>query len=85
MIDTYEIIGLIAAFLTTSAFVPQVFRTWKTKSAGNLSLTMYIAMFTGIILWLIYGIHLNSLSMIIANSITAILTFLLIVFKLRYK
>ncbi len=85
MIDIYEIIGLIAAFLTTSAFVPQVFRTWKTKSAGNLSLTMYIAMFVGIVLWLVYGIHLNSLAMILANSITAILTFLLIIFKLRYK
>lgn len=85
MIDTYEIIGLIAAVLTTSAYVPQVIKTWKIKSADDLSLTMYIAMFIGIILWLLYGIHLNSLAMILANSITAMLTFLLIVFKLRYK
>ena len=85
MIDKYEIIGLIAAFLTTSSFVPQVYKTWKTKSAGNLSLTMYIAMFIGIILWLVYGIHLNSFSMIVANSVTALLTLSLIIFKLRYK
>ncbi len=85
MIDTYEIIGLIAAILTTSAYVPQVVKTWKTKLADDLSLTMYIAMFIGIILWLLYGIHLNSIAMILANSITAMLTFLLIVFKLRYK
>jgi len=85
MIDKYEIIGLIAAFLTTSSFVPQVYKTWKTKSAGNLSLTMYIAMFVGIILWLVYGIHLNSFSMIVANSVTALLTLSLIIFKLRYK
>ncbi len=85
MIDTYEIIGLIAAVLTTSAYVPQVVKTWKIKSADDLSLTMYMAMFIGIILWLLYGIHLNSLAMILANSITAMLTFLLIVFKLRYK
>lgn len=85
MIDTYEIIGLIAAVLTTSAYVPQVVKTWKTKLADDLSLTMYITMFIGIILWLLYGIHLNSLAMILANSITAMLTFLLIVFKLRYK
>ena len=85
MIDKYEIIGLIAAVLTTSSFVPQVYKTWKTKSAGNLSLTMYIAMFVGIILWLVYGIHLNSFSMIVANSVTALLTLSLIIFKLRYK
>jgi MtN3 and saliva related transmembrane protein len=85
MIDSYEIIGLIAAVLTTAAYVPQVYKTWKTKSAGNISLTMYIAMFIGILLWLIYGIHLNSLAMILANSVTAILTLIILVFKLRYK
>ena len=85
MIDIYEIIGLIAAVLTTSAYVPQVYKTWKTKSAGNISLTMYIAMFVGILLWLVYGIHLNSLAMILANSITAMLTLLILIFKVRYK
>jgi len=85
MIDIYEVIGLIAAVLTTSAYVPQVYKTWRAKSAGNLSLTMYIVMFVGIILWLIYGIHLNSLAMILANSVTTVLTFLLIVFKLKFK
>ncbi|MFK5959306.1 MAG: SemiSWEET transporter [Lutibacter sp.] len=78
-------IGLIAAVLTTSSFVPQVYKTWKTKSVGNLSLTMYLAMFIGILLWLIYGIHLNSFSMIVANSVTALLTFILIILKLKYK
>ena len=85
MIDKYEIIGLIAAVLTTSAYVPQVYKTWKTKSAGNISLTMYIAMFTGILLWLVYGIHLNSFAMIVANIITAVLTSIIIYFKLKYK
>ena len=85
MIDKFEIIGFIAAILTTSAYVPQVYKTWKTKSAGNISLTMYIAMFIGIILWLIYGIHLNSLAMIVANIVTAILTLIILVFKIRYK
>ncbi len=80
-----EILGMIAAFLTTASFVPQVYKTWKTKSVDSLSLTMYIAFFVGIVLWLIYGIYLNSLPMIIANIITSILAFLLIVFKIRYK
>ena len=85
MIDKFEIIGLIAAVLTTSAFVPQVYKTWKTKSAGNISLTMYLVMFVGILLWLVYGIHLESLAMILANSVTAILTLIIIGFKLKYK
>ena len=77
----YEILGLIASTITTASFVPQVYKTWKSKSAESLSLTMYIAFFIGIVLWLIYGIHLNSLPMILANSITAVLALLLIIFK----
>ncbi len=83
--DIYEILGLIAATITTASFVPQVYKTWKSKSAESLSLTMYIAFFIGIVLWLIYGIHLNSLPMILANSITAVLALMLIIFKFRYK
>lgn len=85
MVDIYEIIGLLAALLTTASFVPQVYKTWKTKSADSLSLTMYLVFFVGILLWLVYGIHLNSLSMIIANTITGVLAILLIIFKLKYK
>ena len=84
MLDVYEIIGLIAAVLTTSAYVPQVYKTWKTKEADDLSMTMYVVMFIGIVLWLMYGIHLKSIPMILANVITTILTFILIVFKIRY-
>ena len=85
MIDKFEIIGLIAAVLTTSAYVPQAYKAWKTKSAGSVSLAMYLIMLTGIILWLVYGIHLNSISMILANSVTIILTVIIIIFKLKYK
>lgn len=85
MIDSFEIIGLIAAVLTTSAYVPQAYKAWKTKSANSVSLAMYLIMLTGIILWLVYGIHLNSISMILANSVTIILTIVIIFFKLRYK
>lgn len=85
MIDLFEIIGLFAAFLTTAAFLPQVFKTYRTKNTAGLSLTMYLAFFTGIILWLIYGIHLKSLPIILANSITAISTLSLIFMKIKYK
>ena len=80
-----EIIGLAAATLTTAAFVPQVYKTWKTKSVDELSLTMYLVFFIGIVLWLIYGIYINSLSIILANTITGLLVLALIYFKLKYK
>jgi len=80
-----EIIGLIAAVLTTSAFVPQVYKTWKTKDVKGISLTMYLALFIGIILWLIYGICIHSLSIIIANIITGILVFILIALKIKHN
>ena len=67
VIDFYEIIGLVAAFITTASFLPQVFKTYKTKDTSGLSLTMYLTFFVGIVLWLIYGIHLKSLSMILAT------------------
>lgn len=85
MIDSFEIIGLIAAVLTTSAFVPQVYKVWKSKSTESLSLTMYLAFFVGIVLWLVYGIHLNSLAMILSNTVTGALALILIVLKLKYK
>jgi MtN3 and saliva related transmembrane protein len=85
MIDKFEIIGLVAAFLTTSAFVPQVYKAWKTKSTESLSLPMYLIFFVGVLLWLIYGFHLKSLAMIISNIVTAILALVLIILKLRHK
>ena len=79
----FEIVGLSAAFLTTSAFIPQVYKIYKEKNADGISLTMYIIMFTGVILWFIYGILIGSLSIIIANGVTALLQLSIIIFKLK--
>ncbi|MDC0177492.1 SemiSWEET transporter [Polaribacter sp.] len=85
MIDFYEIIGLFAAIITTAAFLPQVFKTYKTKDTSGLSLSMYISFLFGVVLWLIYGIHLRSLPMILANSVTIISTLFLVAMKLKYR
>ena len=79
-----EYIGFVAAFLTTSAFLPQVYKTWKTKDVSALSLPMLSMFFLGLVLWLIYGFLKNSPSMIIANGITIISTVFLIYFKIKY-
>jgi len=84
MIDpVFEVIGLSAAFLTTSAFIPQVYKIYKEKNADGISLTMYIILFTGVILWFVYGVLIGSLSIIIANGVTALLQLIIIIFKLK--
>ena len=79
-----EIIGFIAAFLTTAAFLPQVYKTWKIKDVSALSLPMLLMFITGIILWLVYAFNIHSPSMIVANSITIGSSVLLIYFKIKY-
>jgi len=76
--DGVELIGFAAAFLTTIAFIPQVVQIWKTKSVQGLSLTTYTTFVIGVFLWFLYGLSIGSLSMIIANSITVLLTLIII-------
>lgn len=85
MIDQNEIIGLIAAVCTTFAFIPQVMKVWKTKQTKDLSLRMYSIMFIGIILWLVYGIRIDSLSIILANVVTATLVVTILVYIIKGK
>ncbi len=79
------LIGYIAAILTTTAFLPQAYKIWKTKSAVGVSLTMYLVMFTGVVLWGVYGVLIKSYPIIIANTITASLLIMIIYFKLKHK
>ncbi len=80
-----EIIGLIAAFLTTAAFVPQAYKTWKTKDVSGLSLPMFSMFTVGILMWFTYGVLTNSLPIILANAVTGILSIMLLVFKIKYN
>jgi MtN3 and saliva related transmembrane protein len=83
--DSAQLIGLAAGTLTTIAFVPQVVKTYQSKSAKGLSLAMFLIFCTGVVLWLIYGIAINELPVIIANSVTLVLSSLLLIFKLTFK
>lgn len=78
------ILGLAAGALTTIAFVPQVIRTWKTKSARDLSLGMYLIFCSGVLLWLIYGWIIEDIPIIIANAVTLSLVLVVLYFKLTY-
>lgn len=83
---SFEILlGLTAALLTTIAFVPQVVKTWKSKSAADLSLGMYSIFCSGVLLWLIYGIVIDDIPIIVANTVTLSLALVILYFKLAYK
>ena len=82
MIDKIGLIGLLAAILTTIAFIPQVFKVIKTRSSEGLSLTTYLIFITGVSLWLIYGVFKMSFSMILGNGITVLLSAIIIYYIL---
>jgi len=83
--DITQLIGLTAGTLTTVAFVPQVLKTYKSRSAKDLSLWMFLIFCTGVVLWLIYGIAINAVPVIIANAVTLVLSSVLLIFKFTFK
>ncbi len=83
--DWIEFTGLFGAFLTSVTFVPQVYRTWKTRSVGDLSATMLFIVLLSTVVWLIYAFALMLLPVIIANGIVCVLSLFLIYFKYTYK
>ena len=84
-LEFVTVIGMIAAALTTGAFVPQVIKTWKTRQTKDISLAMFIAFSAGVFMWLVYGLMINSAPVIIANLVTFILAVVILLFKLKYK
>ncbi len=77
-------IGFIAAILTTASFLPQVLKVWRTRSANDVSLVMYLLFLAGVALWLTYGILIESWPVILSNLITLILAGAVLVMKLRF-
>lgn len=80
-----DFLGLVAGTLTTIAFLPQLYKTWKTKSAQDVSLVMMITFCIGVFLWLIYGLAIHAMPVVVANAVTLILALLILVLKIKYK
>ena len=78
-------LGYIAGFLTTIAFLPQVIKVWRTKSTKDISIWMFLIFTTGVLLWLIYGLMIRNYSLIIANTITLILSISILIAKILFK
>ncbi len=80
-----DLIGTLAAVLTTISFLPQALHTFRTKDVRGISLGMYGAFTLGVAMWLVYGLLLGAWPVVIANVITLALASTILVMKLRYR
>lgn len=81
--QTIDIIGFLAAFCTTIAYLPQAIKAFKTRKTEDISSLMYVIMLTGLTLWLIYGVLLNNYPIIIANIATILLASSVLILKIK--
>ena len=80
----FEVLGYVAATLTSGAFVPQAVKTIRSRDTQAISLWMYVVFTTGVGFWLAYGVALQSMPIILANSITFLLAATILALKVRY-
>jgi MtN3 and saliva related transmembrane protein len=80
-----DTIGTLAGTLTTVSFLPQVVKTWRSRSTSDISLAMFVAFCTGVALWLVYGLMVGAWPVIIANFVTLILAGVILGLKIRHR
>ena len=80
-----DVLGYVAGLITAFTFLPQVLKTWKTKSDKDVSLAMFLIALTNQILWLAFGILRDDPVIIITNALMLLMTSLMIILKLKYN
>ena len=83
-VPAVETIGFVAAFCTTAAFVPQLVRVLRLRSAREISLPTFLLFSVGVFLWLLYGLSIGSKPVIASNAVTLVLSVSILVLKVRY-
>jgi MtN3 and saliva related transmembrane protein len=76
-----EVVGFVAGALTAFAFLPQVLKTWRTRSCTDLSVMMLGAQSAGVLLWIVYGVAIRSIPVIVSNAVTLTMCVALLGFK----
>jgi len=84
-VSSADWVGYLAGILTTVAFIPQVIRLWRTRSARDISLGMYWAFTAGVALWLVYGLMIDALPVVITNGVTLVLAGAVLLLRLRFS
>jgi MtN3 and saliva related transmembrane protein len=80
-----ELVGYFGSFLTSITFIPQVYKSWQSKSVGDLSIWMILIVITSTLVWLVYGFAIESGPVIAANLVVFVLSLVLFYFKLTFK
>ena len=83
-ISWVSLIGSVAGICTTCAFLPQVIRTWRTRSTDDISLGMFSLTVFGLLLWLVYGLAIDDWPLIGTDTVSLILATTILGLKLRY-
>lgn len=79
-----EAVGVVAGCCTTGSFLPQAWRTFRTKSVGDISLAMYAVLCLGVALWIAYGLMIGSFAVLAANCVTLVLAGSVLLMKIVY-
>ncbi|MFN8288931.1 MAG: SemiSWEET transporter [Chitinophagaceae bacterium] len=85
MNNAADILGYAAGALTAFTFLPQVIKTWKEKSAKDVSLYMFIIAFLNEIMWLVYGFMINNWVIIATNAVMLVMSSFMILLKMKYN
>ena len=84
IMDTGTILGLTAGTLTTMSLLPQMIKTWRSKSAKDISLGMFATLCAGLLLWIAYGFYINSSPVIITNIVSFVVAFVIMLLKIKF-
>ena len=82
--STTTMVGFLAGFLTTISFLPQVVKTWKSRSASDLSLVMFSVFSAGVMFWLVYGFLIQEPPIIFWNTVTLVLVLAILTMKRKF-
>jgi len=82
--DLASLLGFSAGTLTTLSLLPQIIKIWKSKSAQDISKVTVIVLCSGILLWIFYGIFINSLPVILTNAVTFVMASIILALKIKY-
>jgi MtN3 and saliva related transmembrane protein len=80
-----DCLGAAAGVLTTASYIPQIYKIWRTKSATDISTSMFVGLYIGIGLWTWYAVLISAMQMLIANVVTLLLMTIILLFKYRYR
>jgi MtN3 and saliva related transmembrane protein len=82
--DGVEMLGMMAGTISSVTFLPQVIKTWQSKSANDISLWMFLLVTLSVIMWLVYGIFLKSVPIIYTNSAVLVMSLIMLYFKWKF-